>query len=218
LKKNQAVEDRCYQINTNEKVKITRCCRELIKKINFMRKIIVEAEISMDGIVHSPEIWPEIFKYHTDDVQDYLTKLLFSSEAILSGRLTYEIFAKVWPTRTGKDADYINKMPKYVASRTLKEPLSWNSSLIQGDVVEELRKLKRMGGKDLVQYGVGELTHTMLNHGLVDRLQLLVFPFTFGKGGRWFDSMDMNHFKLIECKTFKSGAVLLDYEHAVNSL
>jgi dihydrofolate reductase len=115
-------------------------------------------------------------------------------------------------------ADYINKMPKYVASRTLKEPLSWNSTLIQGDVVEELHKLKRMDGKNLVQYGVGELTHTMLNHELVDKLQLLVFPFTFGKGGRWFDRMDMKHFKLIECKTFKSGAILLQYGQVVNNL
>ena len=177
-----------------------------------MRKIIVEAEVSLDGIVNSPEIWPEIFKYHPDDVTDYLNTLLFSSDALLLGRLTYEVFAEVWPARTGKQADWINQMPKYVASRTLREPLRWNSTLIQGDVVEELRKLKGTGGKDLVQYGVGELTRTMLNHGLVDELQLLVFPFTFGKGGQWFDNMDMKHFKLIECKTFKSGAILLRYE------
>jgi len=183
-----------------------------------MRKIIVEAEISMDGIVNSPEIWPEIFKYHTDDVVDYLNNLLFSSGALLLGRLTYEIFAEVWPARTGKQADWINQMPKYVASKTLKEPLHWNSTLIKGDVVEELRKIKRTGGKDLVQYGVGELTRTMLNQGLVDELQLLLFPFTFGKGGRWFDNMDMKHYELIECETFKSGAILLRYGQVVNNL
>jgi dihydrofolate reductase len=183
-----------------------------------MRKIIVEAEISLDGIVNSAEIWPEVFKYHTDDVTDYLNKLLSSSDALLLGRLTYEIFAQVWPARTGEQADWINQMPKYVASRTLREPLRWNSTLIQGDVVEELHKLKRTGGKDLVQYGVGELTRTMLNHGLVDELQLLVFPFTFGKGGRWFDNMDIKHFKLIDCKTFKSGAILLRYGQMANNL
>ena len=183
-----------------------------------MREIIVGAEVSMDGVVNNPEMFPEIFTYHTDDVQDYLDKLLYSSDALLAGRQTYEGFAKVWPTRTGEMADYINKMPKHVASRTLKEPLSWNSTLIQGDVVGQIRELKQMGGKALVQYGVGELTHTMLNHGLVDKFQLLVFPFTFGKGGRWFDGMDMKHFKLIECKTFKSGAVLLQYGQAVDNL
>ena len=183
-----------------------------------MRKIIVEAEVSLDGIVNSAEIWPEIFKYHTDDVTDYLNKLLFSADALLLGRLTYESFAEVWPARTGKQADWINQMSKYVASRTLREPLRWNSTLIQGDIVEELRNLKRTDGKNLVQYGVGELTRTMLNHGLVDELQLLVFPFTFGKGGRWFDNMDMKHFKLIDCKPFKSGAMVLRYEQAVNNL
>jgi len=182
-----------------------------------MREIIVAAEVTMDGVVNNPEIFPEIFNYHTDDVQDYLDKLLFSSDALLSGRLTYEGFAQIWPTRTGDMADYINKMPKYVASRTLKEPLSWNSTLLQGDIVEQLRKLKQEDGKNLVQYGVGELTHTMLNQGLVDKFQLLVFPFTFGQGGRWFDGMDLKHFKLIECKTFKSGAVLMQYGQAVNA-
>ena len=183
-----------------------------------MKEIIVAAEVSMDGVVNNPEMFPEIFKYHSEDVQDYLDNLLFSAEALLAGRLTYEGFAKVWPTRTGKMADYINKMPKHIASRTLKEPLSWNSTLIQGDVVEELRKLKQTGEKNLVQYGVGELTHTMLNHGLVNKFQLLVFPFTFGKGGRWFDGMDMKYFRLIECKTYRSGAVLLRYGQAVNTL
>jgi dihydrofolate reductase len=183
-----------------------------------MREIIVAAEVSMDGVVNTPEIFPEIFKYHTDDVQDYLDKLLFSSDALLSGRLTYESFARVWPTRTGAMADYINKMPKHVASRTLKGPLSWNSTLIQGNVVEEIRKLKQTGGKSLVQYGVGELTQTLLNNGLVDKFQLLVFPFTFGKGGRWFDGMDMKHFKFIECKTFQSGAILLKYGQVANTL
>ena len=177
-----------------------------------MRKIIVSAEISMDGVVNSPEMFAEIFKYHSDDVQEHLDKLLFSSDALLSGRLTYEAFAHVWPARTGEMADYINKMQKYVASRTIKEPLSWNASLIKGDVIEEIRKLKKMNGKDLVQYGVGELTHAMLNNGLVDSLQLLVFPFTFGKGGRWHDGLAIKHFKLIECRPFKSGAILLRYE------
>jgi dihydrofolate reductase len=164
--------------------------------------------------VNSPEIWPEVFKYHSDDVLDYLNKLLFSADALLSGRLTYEAFADIWPTRTGEQAEHINKIPKYVASKTLKEPLRWNSTLIKGDVVEALRELKQAEGNNLVQYGVGELTHTMLNNGLIDELHLLVFPFTFGKGGRWFDNLDLKHFKLIECKSFKSGAVLLRYAQA----
>ena len=85
-----------------------------------MRKIIVEAEVSLDGVVNSPDIWPEIFKYHSDDVKEYLNKLLFSPDALILGRKTYEVFAQVWPERKDEMADRINSMPKYVASRVLK--------------------------------------------------------------------------------------------------
>jgi hypothetical protein len=82
-------------------------------------------------------------------------------DALLLGRETYESFAQIWPTRQGKMADKISSVPKYVASRTLKEPLQWNATLIKGDVAEEIRKLKQEPGKSLLQYGVGELTHTI---------------------------------------------------------
>ena len=103
-------------------------------------------------------------------------------------------------------------MPKYVASRTLKEPLQWNATLIKGNVAEEIAKLKQAPGKSLVQYGVGELTQTMLEHGLVDEFRILVFPFAFGEGPRIFEGMRVDSLKLVETKTFSSGAVLLSYE------
>src|SRR6266498_420565 len=148
-----------------------------------MRKIIVEAEVSIDGAMggENADFWNLVFPFHTPDVEEYLNNLLFMPDALLMGQKTYEFFAKVWPTREGKQADKINSMPKYVASRTLKEPLEWNATLIKGDVVEAIRKLKQAPGKSLLQYGVGELTHTMLQNGLVDELRLLVFPFTFGE-------------------------------------
>ena len=90
-----------------------------------MRKIIVEAEVSVDGAMggENLDFWKQVFEFHSSDVQEYLTKLLFMPDALLIGKKTYESFAQVWPTRQGKDADKINSMPKYVASRTLKEPL-----------------------------------------------------------------------------------------------
>jgi dihydrofolate reductase len=133
-------------------------------------------------------------------------------DALLMGKETYEGFAQIWPTRQGKMADKINSMPKYVASRTLKEPLEWNATLLKGDVVEEIRKLKQEPGESLLQYGVGELTHTMLKHGLVDELRILVFPFTFGEGPRIFERMGVNTLKLLETKTFTSGAIALHYQ------
>jgi dihydrofolate reductase len=179
-----------------------------------MRKIIVEAEVSLDGIIDggAPDFWEQVFKYHSDDVSDYLNNLLLAPDALLMGRITYEGFAEIWPTREGKMADRINSMPKYVASRSLKEPLAWNATLIKGDVAQEIGKLKQEPGQDLLQYGVGELTHTMLRHGLVDELRLLVFPFTFGKGQRIFENMDIYTLKLLDTKTFSSGVIALHYQ------
>jgi dihydrofolate reductase len=102
-------------------------------------------------------------------------------------------------------------MPKYVASRTLQEPLEWNATLIKGDIAKEIGKLKQEPGKDLLQYGVGELTNTMLRHGLVDELRLLVFPFTFGKGPRVFENFDKTGLRLIHTQTFNTGVVALHY-------
>jgi dihydrofolate reductase len=179
-----------------------------------MRQIIVEAEVAFDGVMGGEDMsfWEQVFNYHSDDVSDYLNDLLFAPDALLMGHKTYEYFAQVWPAREGNDAERINSMPKYVASRTLKEPLDWNAKLIKGDVAKEIDELKRQPGKDLLQYGVGELTHTMLRHGLIDELRLVVFPFTFGNGPHVFENMGTNKFKLLSTKSFTSGAIALHYQ------
>lgn len=179
-----------------------------------MRKIIVEAEVSVDGAMggEKADFWQQVFPFHSEDVKEYLNELLFMPDALLLGQRTYEFFAQVWPTRQGKDADRINSMPKYVASRTLTEPLQWNATLLKGDAAEEIRKLKQESGNSLVQYGVGELTHTMLEHGLVDELRLLMYPFAFGEGPRIFEHTGIHTLKLLETMTFSSGAVALHYQ------
>jgi dihydrofolate reductase len=179
-----------------------------------MGRVIVEAEVSLDGCMGGEDMafWKHLFQFHTPDVQEYLDNLLFMPDALVMGRETYQGFAEVWPTREGKMADQINSMPKYVASRTLKEPLAWNSTLIKGDVAEEIGKLKQGMGRGLLQYGVGELTQTMLKAQLVDEFRFLVFPFAFGEGPRIFEHMGANMLKLVETKTFSSGVVALHYE------
>jgi dihydrofolate reductase len=179
-----------------------------------MRKVIVEAEVSLDGAMGGENVnfWQQVFPFHSADVQEYLNDLLFTPDALLMGQRTYAFFAAVWPTRQGKDAERMNSMPKYVASRTEKGPLQWNATLLKGDTVEEITKLKEQPGKSLLQYGVGELTHTMLKSGLVDEIRLLVFPFAFGDGPRIFDRMGVNTLKLLDTKTFSSGVVALHYE------
>ena len=184
------------------------------REITRVRKIVVEAEVSVDGGMggEKSEFWQQVFPFHSADVTEWLDELLFIPDALLMGKKTYEVFAQVWPTREGKDAERMNGMPKYVASRTLKAPLDWNATLLAGDVAEEIRKLKQQPGRDLLQYGVGSLTKTMLDAGLVDEFRFLVFPFAFGEGPRLFEQMGVNTLKLMETKTFSSGVVMLRYQ------
>lgn len=181
---------------------------------NDMRKIIVEAEISIDGAMggENMDFWAQTAPFRSEDVTKYLNDLLFMPDALLLGRKTYEFFAQVWPTRQGNDAERINRMPKYVASRTLTEPLQWNATLLKGEAAEAIQRIKLDSGDDLVQYGVGELTHTMLKRGLVDELRILVYPFVFGAGPRIFEGMGVQPLKLLDSRTFRSGVVALHYQ------
>jgi dihydrofolate reductase len=175
-----------------------------------MRKVIVQTQVSLDGVQENPQLF--VFDYHNEEIMNYSKEQLFDSDALLMGRVTYQGFAEVWPTRTGDDfADRINSLPKYVASRTLKEPLTWNASLIKGDVAKEVAKLKNQPGQDILQYGIGELTHTLIQQGLVDELRFLVFPVAVGSGGRIFETFDKTTLKLLETKTFETGVVALHY-------
>jgi dihydrofolate reductase len=179
-----------------------------------MGKVIVEAEVSLDGVIgsQSPEFWTEVFRYHDAGVADYLKNLLFSGDALLMGRKTYELFAQVWPTRSGEEADRINRMPKFVASRSVRSPLVWNATLLEGDIGQAIRTLKAEPDRVFLQYGIGELTQTMLQHGLVDELRLVAFPFVAGRGPRMFEDFDGLSLKLLETKPFGSGAVALHYQ------
>src|SRR4051812_10139089 len=110
-----------------------------------MRQIIVEVEVSVDGSMggENMDFWKQMGRLHSPDVMEYLADLSSMPDALLMGKITYQFFAQVWPARQGKIADSLNRMPKYVASRTLKEPLQWNARLLGGEVVEEIRKLKQ---------------------------------------------------------------------------
>jgi len=178
-----------------------------------MRKIIVEVETSVDGCMGSEDMafWQQAFPFHGQDVQDYLSDLLFMPEALIMGRKTYQSFAEVWPARDGKDADRINGMLKYVASRTLAEPLIWNATLLKGNVVEDIKKLKQKTGRPLLQYGVGELTQTLLDNQLVDELRILTHPFIYGEGPHVFEHMGVHRLNLMEIIRFNSGAIAHHY-------
>jgi dihydrofolate reductase len=177
-----------------------------------MRKIIISTMVSADSVLEDPQNWS--FDYMKDELLNYVSDQLFTSDALIMGRVTYESFATAWSGRAGADAfaDRINALPKYVASRTLKEPLTWNSNLLKGDIAEEVAKLKQEPGQDILQYGSGELTHTLLQHGLVDEYRLIIFPVMVGKGRRVFENVPLTRMKLLETKTFSSGVVASHYK------
>jgi dihydrofolate reductase len=177
-----------------------------------MRKIIVSSQASMDMAIDNPQNF--VFDYVNDEFFTYAREQLFESDALIMGRITYQAFAEAWSSRAGADefADKMNSLPKYVASRTLKEPLTWNANLIKGDVVKEVKKLKEQDGKNILQYGSGELTHTLLKAGLIDEFRLMVFPTAIGAGQRPFAEMEKVPMKLLESKTFNTGVVILHYQ------
>ena len=193
----------------------------MAREVSRMRRIVVSEFVSLDGVVEDPGGAEKFkhggwsFKFLDDQVPKYKLDELFTSDALLLGRVTYEGFAKAWPSR--KDdlgfADKMNNMPKYVVSTTLKK-LDWNNSqLIKSNVVEEVKRLKQQPGKDILVYGSGKLVNTLLQHNLVDELRLMVHPVVLGSGKRLFDdnAESLKVLKLAESKTFPSGIVLLSY-------
>jgi dihydrofolate reductase len=177
-----------------------------------MREIIVSTQASMDSVIENPQNW--VFDYANDEFFNYAREQLFAADALIMGRVTYEGFAEAWSAQAGSNdfADQMNSLPKYVASRTLKGPLKWNANLIEGDVAEEIRKLKEQPGQNILQYGSGELTRTLLQHGLVDEFRILVYPVAVGGGQHIFENIEKFPMKLLEAKPFSTGVVALHYQ------
>src|SRR5262249_34340971 len=145
-----------------------------------MRKIIESTLVSLDGVIGDPHLWA--MERFDDDAQQEAFEGLQASDAMLLGRRTYEIFSGVWPARTGAYAERLNGMRKYVFSSTLRK-VDWNNStIIQGDVVTEVAKLKQQDGKGLIIYGHGLLGQTLLQHHFLDEIHLSVHPVLVGRG------------------------------------
>ncbi len=137
----------------------------------------------------------------------------------LLGRVTFQEFASYWPYQNSADqpfTDYLNNTPKYVVSTTLEEPLEWqNSTLIKGNVAEEIAKLKRQPGKDIGIVGSGTLVRSLLRENLLDELNLMVHPIVLGRGKRLFEEWGAQKaLELVDSKTFSTGVVNLTYQLA----
>jgi dihydrofolate reductase len=162
-----------------------------------MGRIVVSEFITLDGVVEDPGGsegfsrggWALQFDRGPEGDQFKLDELM-GSDALLLGRVTYEAFAAAWPSRTGEFADKFNTMPKYVVSSTLANPAWSNSTVINRDVPAAVEKLKRDVARDILVNGSMQLVHTLLEHGLVDELRLMVFPTVLGSGKKLFSETD----------------------------
>jgi len=174
-----------------------------------MRKLVESTFVSLDGRISNPQDWSH--PYWDDEHGAYATKLLFAADALLLGRATYEGFVEAWPSRTGDPySDRINAMPKYVASRTLSDA-TWNSTILDGDVVEAVAELKAEDGEDILKFGTGELDRTLIANGLVDEFHFWMFPVLAGSGQQLIDGIDVTHLELVETTPFASGIVVHTY-------
>jgi dihydrofolate reductase len=188
-----------------------------------MRKIIVLEFLTLDGVMQAPggskEDTAEGFKYggwtapYFDDVSGKeMDRQMKGKYDLLLGRKTYDIFAGYWPQHT-KEWPQVNKIKKYVASTTLKNP-PWENSVVIKDT-NELKKLKNSDGPDLQVYGSGKLVQTLMEHNLADEFWLKIFPVTLGTGKRLFDKGTIPaSFTLIESKTSPSGVIFASYKRA----
>ncbi len=178
-----------------------------------MRRVVWAEYMSVDGVVDDPS-WTRTF--WNDELSRLQKDQLFRSDALLLGRVTYEAFAQSWPAMTDPDgfAARMNRLPKHVASRTLKK-FDWNAKPIEGDVADGVARLKQQSGGDLLIYGSASLVGSLIPHDLIDEYRLMVHPVLVGRGRHLVgEDVPMKTLKLTDTKTLTSGVVVLSYQPA----
>ena len=177
-----------------------------------MRKVIVSEYVTLDGIMDEPGNWS--FPFWNEEASTFKFDELRASDGLLLGRVTYQGFAKAWPTMkdTGEYGERMNSLPKYVVSTTLSE-VTWNASLIKDHIAEAVSRLKQENGQDLLVFGSGQLVHTLMQHDLIDEYRLMVHPVLLGSGKRLFsDGSEKKVLRLVDTRTFSSGIIVLSYQ------
>jgi dihydrofolate reductase len=185
-------------------------------------RIVVTEFVSLDGVMEDPG-GSEDFKYGgwTFDISrgeagdKFKLDETMASDALLLGRRTYEGFAAAWPSREGEFADRFNSMPKYVVSSTLQDPDWTNSTVLSGDLADEVKRVRDAHGGDVVVHGSAQLVQGLLENDLVDELRLMVFPVVLGAGKRLFgETSDKKPLRLASTQTVGDGVAILVYQRA----
>jgi dihydrofolate reductase len=182
-----------------------------------VRKVVAAEFLTLDGVMEAPDQWQ--FPYFNDEMGQAIGEGFAASDAMLMGRVLYEEWAAYWPEQDPEQnpvAAQMNGVQKYVVSTTLEEPLGWqNSTLIKGDVAQEISELKCQPGKDITVSGSATLVRSLLRDGLLDELKLAVHPIVVGSGKRLFEEGEgRTALELVESKTFTTGVVYLTYRPA----
>ena len=184
-----------------------------------MGTIVITEFVSLDGVMEDPG-GSENFRHggwsfeipRGDEGDKFKLDEAFASDALLLGRKTYEGFAEAWPSREGDFADKFNSMPKYVVSSTLTDPEWNNSTVLNGDLADEVAKLKERHDGDVVVHGSAQLSQALIDRDLVDELRVMVFPVILGDGKRLFGgTSDKKPLQLAESKVVGDGVVILVY-------
>jgi dihydrofolate reductase len=192
-----------------------------------MAKLTINTFLTLDGVMQAPGGPDEdrdggfdhggwSVPYSTDEqFGEAMTEWMDRAGGLLLGRKTYEIFAAYWPHVTDPTADVLNRLPKYVASKTL-DKVAWNNStLLEGDVAEAVAELKRQPGEEIQVHGSGDLAQTLIRHDLIDEYRLWFMPVVLGTGKRLFGEGAVPlGMRLADTKTTSSGASLHVYERA----
>jgi dihydrofolate reductase len=179
-----------------------------------MRKITESTFVTLDGVTADPRMWAN--PYFTEQAQQAAIHELQSSGGMLMGRGTYEYFADVMPGQTGPYADAINAIRKYVFSSTLDRAEWNNSTVIGGDAVAAVNELKQRDGRDLVIYGHGRLSQTLLRHHLIDEIRFAVHPLLLSPGEPVIRDQQMSPVKLLAATPLRTGVVALSYQPVHN--
>jgi dihydrofolate reductase len=189
---------------------------------DVMGRIVVTEFISLDGVIEAPG-GGEDFKHggwtfdidRGDEGNQFKLDETLSSAALLLGRRTYEGFAAAWPERDGEFADKLNTMPKYVVSSTLRDPAWANSTVLDGDLVDEVTRLTKEQDGDIVVHGSAQLVQALVENDLVDEFHLMVFPVVLGAGTRLFgETTDKKRLQLSSSTVVGDGVALQVYTRA----
>ena len=187
-----------------------------------MCALIISNAVSLNGAFEAPSPPPDGWLVLDPGWMAGALEMWQAADAMVMGRKTYDGLAAVWP-QLAKVAGYeafahrMNSMPKYVASRTLRAPLTWNATLLEGDPAERLNVLKREHHGHLIVTGAGELAHHLLSRGVVDELRFAVSPYLWPTGPRIFERLGAVRLELVTTRTFPSGVVQLCYRPAAGS-